>query len=195
MALKLRVNKISIGNSSNSVNLDQTNAKGISAYFASANTSGEDYASYVKLAATGAGVEAIGSRARSVISAAAANAHGAHNSLELGTSAGSVTGLGTATRANIIVPDRAVSAGTYYAMMAEIYTGGNTSALPANSNACLCLNVVAGTAMDLVANAIAVNGTNGSGKMIYTHAPTTLEGSIRILVNGVAKYLPYYTTQ
>jgi hypothetical protein len=49
--------------------------------------------------------------------------------------------------------------------------------------------------MDLVANAIAVNGTDGSGKMIYTHAPTTLAGSIRVLINGVAKYIPFYSTQ
>lgn len=194
MALKLRLNKISIGDASNYVNLDQVNAKGISAYFQSANTSGEDYASYVKIQALGAGVEAIGSRARSVIRAAAANAHGAHNSLEMSTT-GSVTGLGTATRANIIVPDVAVANGTYYAMMAEIYTGGNTAALPAGSNACLCLNVVAGTAMDLVANAIAVNGTSGDGKMIHAAAPDTLEGSIRVLINGVQKYIPYYTNQ
>jgi hypothetical protein len=79
-------------------------------------------------------------------------------------------------------------------MMAEIYTGGNTSALPSTSNACLGISLKAGTAMDLVGNAIAFSGTNGDGKMIFTGAPVTLEGSVRILVNGAVKYLPYYST-
>jgi hypothetical protein len=193
MALKLRVKKLNVGNSTTSVALE-SGGKGISAYVSNASTSGEVYGIYTKMTGTGAGAEFIGSRARSVISAAAGNAHGAHNSLEFGTSAGNVTGLGTAHRANIIVPNRAIAAGTYYGVMAEIYPSGNSSALPANSNACLGINAQPGTAMDLVANAIAFSGTDGSGKMIYTHAPTTLEGSIRILVNGVAKYLPFYTT-
>lgn len=193
MALKLRVKKLNLGNASNSIALE-TGGKGVSSYVSNVATSGETYAIYAKNTGTGAGAETIGSRARAVISAAASNAHGSHDSLELGSSTGNVTGLGTAHRANIIVPNRAVAAGTYYGVLAELYPSGNTAALPANSNACLGINAQPGTAMDLVANAISFSGTDGTGKMIYTHAPTTLEGSIRILVNGVAKYLPFYTT-
>lgn len=183
-----------MGNSTTAIAMNGTDARAFNMYLTTTATSGTTYGQYVKLTASGAGLEAIGTRSRTVVTAIAGNAHGVHNSLELGTSAGSVTGLGTATRANIIVPDRAVAAGTYYGMMAEIYPAGNTAALPANSNACLGINLQAGTAMDLVGNAIAFSGTDGSGKMIYTHAPTTLSGSVRILVNGVARYLPFYTT-
>jgi len=193
MSLKLRLGKMTIGNSS--VNIPMVaNEKLVQVYGASAATSGEDYAAYFKLAASGAAGESIASRSRLVLTAAKANAHGAHDSLELGTG-GSVTGLGTAIRGNIIVPNSAIANGTYYGIMAEIYTGGNTSALPAGSNAALCINVVAGTAMDLVANAIAFNGTSGDGKMIHAAAPDTLEGSIRVLINGVQKYIPFYTNQ
>lgn len=194
MALKLRLTKLTMGSSTNALAMNGVDAKALNMNITTDATSGTTYAQYNKLTASGAGLEAIGTRARSIVTAAAGNAHGAHNSLEFGTSAGNVTGLGTATRANIVVPNRAISAGTYYGVMAEIYPSGNTAALPANSNACLGINAQAGTAMDLVVNAISFSGTAGSGKMIYTHAPTNLEGSIRILVNGVVKYLPYYTT-
>jgi hypothetical protein len=194
MSLKLRLGKMTIGNSSVSIPMIASE-KLVQVYGKSTATSGEDYAAYFMLSASGAAGESIATRGRTVLTAAKANAHGAHNTLELGTG-GSVSGLGTGTRSNIIVPDSAVAAGTYYAMMAEIYTGGNTSALPTNSNAALCINVVAGTAMDLVANAIAFNGTDGDGKMIYTGAvPDTLEGSIRVLINGVKHYIPVYTKQ
>lgn len=43
--------------------------------------------------------------------------------------------------------------------------------------------------------AISFASADGSGKTIYTHVPTTLEGSIKVLVNGVAKYIPFYTTE
>lgn len=43
--------------------------------------------------------------------------------------------------------------------------------------------------------AISIASADGSGKTVYTHVPTTLEGSIKVLVNGVAKYIPFYTTE
>lgn len=194
MSLKLRVGKISIGNASTSIPINAVDEMGSMVYCSTTATSGTNYAQYVKLTSTGAGAEVIGGRTKAVINAASANAHGVHHSLELGTSAGNVTGLGTAIRGNIVLPNRAISAGTYYGMMAEIYAGGNTSALPAGSNACLGINLQPGTAIDLVGNAISFSGTNGDGKMIFTGAPVTLEGSVRILINGAVKYLPYYST-
>jgi len=163
--------------------------RGNAAYFTTAATSGETYARYHKLTATGAGGEAIAGRDRLVLSAIVANAHGAHDSLEV-SSTGRVSGLGTAIRGNIIISDTAVAAGTYYGILAEIFASGNTSALPSASNACLGINLQPGTAIDLVGNAIAFSGTDGSGKMIYTHNPgNTFSGSIRILVNGAVRYL------
>lgn len=43
--------------------------------------------------------------------------------------------------------------------------------------------------------AISISAADGSGKTVYTHAPTTLEGSIRVLINGTAKFVPFYTTE
>jgi hypothetical protein len=168
---------------------------GIANYWTSAATSGTTYGWKNTLTGTGIGAEFIGGRDRCILTAAAGNAHGYHGTLEV-KNTGYVSGMGTGIRGNIVFgTDTAVAAGTYYGMLAEIYAIGNTCALPATSNACLGINLQAGTAMDLVGNAISFSGTDGSGKMIYTHAPTTLAGSIRILVNGVVKYLPYYTTQ
>jgi hypothetical protein len=46
--------------------------------------------------------------------------------------------------------------------------------------------------MDTSVNAIAFNGADGTGKMIYTHtAAGTQIGTIRILVNGVIAWLPF----
>jgi len=38
-------------------------------------------------------------------------------------------------------------------------------------------------------------GADGSGKGLYTHAPTTLEGGIRVLINGNAKFIGFYTNE
>lgn len=182
------------GTSSSATAINTAGDVGMATYFSSSATSGTTYARYNKLTASGAGVEAIAGRDRTVLSAAAANAHGAHDTLEV-SSTGYVTGLGTGVRGNIVTDNSVVPAGTYYGVLAEIYPGGNTAALPSASNACLGINAQAGTASDATVNAISFSGTDGSGKMIYTHAPTTLAGSVRVLINGAVKYMPFYTTQ
>lgn len=166
-------------------------------YCSTAATSGTTYIDYARLDVSGAGVEGIAGRRKTLLTAAGVgNAHGGHDTLELDTSAGSLTGLGTGLRGNVVVADRAVATGTYYGVMAEIFPLGNTAALPAGSNAALGINANAGTAMDLVANAISFSGTDGSGKMIYTNADSdAAAGSIRILVNGAIKYLRFYAAQ
>jgi hypothetical protein len=190
------VNKIIRGTSSSAIALNTANDVGAASYFSSTATSGTTYGRYNKLTGAGAGAEFIGGRDKVTLTAAAGNAHGAHVSLEV-KSTGYVTGLGTALRGNIVFSaDEAVANGTYYGVMAEIYPAGDTSALPANSNACLGINLQAGTALDLVGNAISFGGTDGSGKMIYTNADSdAAAGSIRILVNGSAKYLRFYANQ
>ena len=186
------------GNSTTGVALNTANDVGHSTYFTTSATSGTTYGRYNKLTASGVGVEAIAGRNRTVLSAAAGNAYGSHNSLEV-TSTGYVTGQGAAIRGNIVfATDTVVPQGTYYGVLAEIYPIGATGALPAASNACLGINAQTGTASDLVANAIAFNGADGSGKMLYTHSITvsgTAITSIRVRVNGVVGYMYVYSAQ
>lgn len=169
-------------------------AKGVPLYFSATSTAGTTYGTYVYLKSAGAGAEAIASRSKTVLTVAAGNAHGSHDTLEV-KAAGYVTGLGTAIRGNIVFgADEVVPQGTYYAVMGEIYAAGNTSDLP-TSNACLCCSVPTGTAMLGKANAIAFNATSGTGNMLYDKGSSitgTMTGWIRILVNGAVRYLPFY---
>jgi hypothetical protein len=176
--------------SSTSPNTLTAGQRGTNAYYTSSATSDTVYARYHYLAGTGIGAEFIGGRDKVVLSAAAGNAHGNHSSVEV-KNTGYVSGLCTGVRGNIVFStDTAVANGTYYGVMAELYPAGNTSALPAGSNACLGLNIQSGTALDLVGNFISFSGADASTKGIYTHNPgNTFQGSIKILVNGVKKWL------
>jgi len=184
------------GNSTTSNTL-AAGAIGMPTYYTSAATSSTTYGRKNTLYGTGAGAEFIGGRDRTILSAIAANAHGYHGTLEV-NSTGRVTGLGTGIRGNIVFStDTLVTGGTYYGVMGEIYPIGATGALPAGSNACLCASAPTGTASDLVVNALAVNGADGTGKMIYTATDTTVThtGSIRILVNGAIRYIHFASAQ
>jgi hypothetical protein len=186
---------IKIGTSSTPFALDTAGQTGIKSFYSTTATSDTTHGEYCRLDVSGAGVEGIAGRSKTLLKVASVgNAHGRHDTLELDTSAGNVTGLGTGHRGNLVVADRAVAAGTYYGAMAEIYPLGNSAALPATSNACLGINSQTGTAMDLVANAISFSGADGTGKMIDTSSVTpTYAGSIRILVNGAIRYLYWGT--
>jgi hypothetical protein len=189
---------ITIGTTTSPLALTVADRMGQKQYYSTALTSGTNYGSYIRMDASGAGVEAIAGRRKTLLTAASVgNAHGGHDTLELDTSAGNVTGLGTGLRGNVVVADRAVAAGTYYGVMAEIYPLGTTAALPAGSNACLCCSAPTATAMDDVVNAIAFSAADGTGHMIYTATDThqTFVGSIRILVNGTARYLHFTDAQ
>jgi hypothetical protein len=171
-------------------------AKGLETFFTSAATSGTSYGWKNTLTGAGIGAEFIGGRDRCILTAAAGNAHGYHGTLEV-KNTGYVTGLGTGIRGNIVFStDTVVANGTYYGVLAEIFPIGNTGALPAGSNACLCCNANSGTASDLVVNAVAFNGADGSGKMLYTHSITvgaTAITSVRVRVNGVVGYMYVYS--
>jgi hypothetical protein len=173
-------------------------AIGIANYWTSSATSGTTYGWKNTLTGAGIGAEFIGGRDRCVLTAAAGNGYGYHGTLEV-KNTGYVSGQGAGIRGNVVFStDTAVAAGTYYGILAEIYPAGATSALPAASNACLGINCQTGTAMDLVANAIAFNGADGTGKMLYTHSITvgaTAITSIRVRVNGVVGYMYVYSAQ
>lgn len=189
-----------MGGSSSVPNALAAGGVGSPSYFTSAAASGETYARYNKLAATAAGTgEFIAGRDKTVLSAAVANAHGAHDSLEVSIT-GYVTGLGTAIRGNIVVANNVVPFGTYYGVLAEIFASGNASSIPAGSNACLGINLQAGTEIDKVGNAISFSGTANATSMIDTHnlavgSLGNITNSIRVLVNGAIRYIPVVTTR
>ena len=170
--------------------------RGDAGYYTSAATTDTVYARYHSMTGTGVGAEFIAGRDRTILSAAAGNAHGEHATLEV-CSTGYVTGLGTGVRGNIVFSaDTVVPAGTYYGVLAEVYPIGNTGSLPAGSNACLGINAQSGTASDLTVNAISFGGADASTKMIYTHNPgNTFSGSIKILVNGAKRWLYFASAE
>lgn len=171
--------------------------------FQSTATSGTSYGQYVRLAAGGAGQEAIAGRSKVLLTAnSVGNAHGQHDTLELDTSLGSITGLGTGHRANLVLPARAVLGGTYFGAMAEIFcNGANASIAGVTKHAVfeICVGGADATAMNTVKNAISFDhgGTDGTGQMIYTHTVTAGNGvgSIRVLVNGVARWIQFYAAE
>ena len=173
-------------------------AKGLETFWTSAATSGTTYGWKNTLTGAGIGAEFIGGRDRCILTAAAGNGYGYHGTLEV-KNTGYVTGQGAGIRGNVVFStDTVVPFGTYYGVIGEIAPAGATSALPAGSNACLCASALTGTANDLVANAIAFNGADGNGKMLYTHSITvgaTAITSIRVLVNGVVGYMYVYSAQ
>lgn len=192
--LNTRTGTTETGTSASPLAINTADDCGLKAYFSSTATSGTSHGHYVRVDSNGAGQEAIAGRFKTLLKKAGiGNGHGMHGTLEFDTSAGAITGLGTGIRGNLVVADRAIAAGTYYGVLAEIYPLGNTAALPAASNACLGINAQAGTAMDAVANAISFSGTDGATAMIYSATDATPDwtGSIRILVNGAIRYLHF----
>jgi hypothetical protein len=173
-------------------------AKGLETFWTSAATSGTTYGWKNTLTGAGIGAEFIGGRDRCILTAAAGNGYGYHGTLEV-KNTGYVSGQGAGIRGNIVFStDTVVANGTYYGVLAEIFPIGNTGKLPAGSNAVLGINAQSGTASDLVVNAMAFNGADGTGKMLYTHSITvgaTAITSIRVLVNGVVGYMYVYAAQ
>ena len=182
---------IKIGTTAVPIAINTAGQRGINAFFSTTATSDTTYGMYLRLDSTGAGVEAIAGRFKTLLTTGtAADAYGLHATLETDTSNGKLGGQGAGVRANLVLANRAITgAGRYYGLFAEIYALGDTAALTTES-AVVGINLQPGTAIDLVGNAISFMGTDGSGKMIYTHNPgNTFTGSVRVLVNGAVRYL------
>ena len=188
---------VKIGTSATPFALNTAGQTGLMAFFSTTAATLTTYGKYLRLDALGAGAETIAGRFKTLLKiAAVGNAHGLHATLETDTSAGDVTGLGTGVRGNVVLANRAITEGTYYGVLGEIYPNGATSDVPAGSNAALAANIQPGTALDLTGNLVAFSGTDGSTKPIYTHgAGNTSSGSIRILVNGQTKFLRFYDAE
>jgi len=165
-------------------------------------TSGANHGFYFGLEGNGTGAYPIPFRGRAYLTGACGNAHGGAFTLEDDATVGKVTGLGTGCRMNWVLGNAAQEAGgTYYGAMAEIYCNGNASdPSPVARYACLAIGANGdATGAARVKNAIDFHstGADASGNMIYTHAHAegNAAGSIRVLINGVAKYLKFWDAE
>lgn len=160
-------------------------------------TSGDNRGMYLRLYLTGAGSGGESLRAFTTIEdVAAGTAHGAHISLNFGSS-GSITGLGVAGRNTLHIPDAALSGGTYAALQAEIYADGSSSDISGTTNHSF-LRLVAGgdaTGAATIDTILDLTGlpAAGDGDIVNTNA-TILAGSayasLKVVLNGgVVKYL------
>jgi len=143
----------------------------------------------------GAGGEAL--RCYTIVEHAAPvdTCNGAHISLNFGASAGNITGLGTALRATLHCAARAIG-GTTAAIQAELYgeasgsVGGNMTLIRA------VIDGSDGTAkanLETNATLLSVVCTADTGKLVEVGTGMgTVEGTLKIRVNGALKYLPYY---
>lgn len=169
----------------------------LSFYFTTAAATGTSRGMYLRQYLTGgAGGEAL--RVFNTVSnnTPADTVNGAHISLNFGASAGNVTGLGTAVRATLHVPNRALT-GTTAAIQAEVYADGSSSSVSGTCS--LIRGIVDGEAtgkaacdssvflLDLTATAGAYN----SGEMIVASNSGTITGALKVRINGATKYIPY----
>ena len=100
----------------------------LSYYLENTATSGDNRGMYLRLYLNGTGGGGESLRAFTTIQKACGTAHGAHISLNFGTSPANLSGLGVANRCTLHVPNRAMDAGgTYAAVQAEAYLDGTSS--------------------------------------------------------------------
>jgi hypothetical protein len=181
---------IQIGTTAVPIALDTAGQTGIKAFFSSTATSDTTYGMYLRLDATGAGVEAIAGRFKTTFSSATTGqAYGIHATVEPDASTGKITGQCAAVLGNLVMANRDFgSGGTYYGVLGQVYPAGST--MSAGKISCLGANCVTGTGIDTKCAAISFDGADGSTKMIYTHNPgNTFTGSVKVLVNGAVRYL------
>lgn len=162
--------------------------------------SGTTRGMYLRLYLTGgAGGEAL--RAFNTVSnnAPVDTVNGAHISLNFGASAGNVTGLGTALRATLHVPDRSLG-GTTAAVQAELYTDGASAALGGVTSFLRAVADGAGkAAIDTSGYLFEIAGlTPATGKLCYIHtgtAPANTNGSLRIRIGSTSYYIMLYAAE
>jgi hypothetical protein len=186
---------IKIGTSSVPIAINTAGQRGINTFFSSTATSDTTYGMYLRLDATGAGVEAIAGRFKTTISSdTTGQAYGIHATVEPGATTGKITGQCAAVLGNLVMADRAFGAGgTYYGVLAQVYAAGNV--MTAGNISCLGISCIAGTEIDKVCYAINFSGTDSASSMIYTRtAAPTITGHVRVLINGAVRYMPFATT-
>jgi hypothetical protein len=194
----------------NSTSRAQANAAGrnfLSFYFENYATSGDNRGMYLRQYLSGAGASGEALRVFSTVNnVAAATVHGAHTSLNFGTT-GTVTGQGIASRNTLHLPNAALASNvTLSALQAEIYCDGSDSdpgdatllsflRFSLDGHADGIADVITSTKsvfFDLQGVAAGGDGVNG---LFRTVAPTTLGASLKVLIGSTLYYLPLYTTQ
>jgi hypothetical protein len=160
-------------------------------------TSGDNRGLYLREYISGAGAGGEAARIFTTVNnVAAGTAHGAHISLNFGTS-GEVTGLGVAVRGTLHIPsDAGWAPGTIAAIQAEIYSDGEDSDTDGATKVSFIRVVNDGHAngiadVDDDANLISINGcTIGAGNMVQTEVDETkFSHKIRCDVGGTTLYL------
>ena len=168
-------------------------------YLESAATSGTARGEYLRLYLSGAGGDGEALRAFTTVNnVAAANAHGAHISLNFGTS-GTVTGQGIAMRATLHLPTTALASNvTEAAVQAEIWSDGSTSD-PGGSTLLSFFRAVNGgnasgvSDVDDDAVLFELNGfTSGAAKLFSTGTTVVpnMVASLKIRVGATLYYIP-----
>lgn len=191
-----------IGTSSSRATTSTADAKFLEYRLENSATSGDNRGVYMRLYMTGAGGGGEAARIFTTVEdVAASTAHGAHISLNFGTS-GTVTGQGIAGRNTLHIPTTALASNvTMAALQAEIYSDGSTSD-PGGSTILSFLRMVnAGNStgkadVDDDAAMIELNGfTSGSGNMVgaNTAGKTTLDYTnwipLRVKIGSTVHYI------
>lgn len=165
--------------------------------FSSTATSGDARGEYLRLYISGAGGGGEAFRAFTTVNnVAGATAHGAHISLNFGTS-GTVTGQGIAVRGTLHMPSTALPASnvTYSAVQAEIYSDAATSDPAGNLLSYFRVvnggDATGGADVDDDAALFDISGvTIATGNMV---AASTTEAnyshSVRVRINGTNYYM------
>lgn len=186
-----------IGTSTTRATAAVADKKFLSFYLENSATSGDNRGMYLRLYMTGAGGGGEALRVfTSVQDVAAGTAHGAHISLNFGTS-GTVTGQGIAMRATLHMPSTALTSNvTMAAVQAEIYNDAATSdpggsTLLSYFRAVNGGNATGGADVDDDAVLFDIQGhTIASGNMV---AASTTEAnyahSVRIRINSTLYYM------
>ncbi len=185
------------GTSSNHVMITEANAKFLSVYLENAATSGDNRGFYLRQYLTGAGGGGEALRVFTTISdVAAGTAHGAHISLNFGTT-GSVTGLGVAGRNTLHIPnDASWAPGTIAAIQAEIYSDGTNSDTDGATEVSFIRVVNDGNAngiadVDDDANLITITGgAIAAGNMVQAETDETkFSHKIKCKIHGTTRYI------
>ncbi len=180
---------------------DTADTKIMSFYTDCGATSGDSRGLYLRHYITGAAGGGEAARIFTTVNnVAGATAHGAHISLNFGTS-GSCTGQGIGLRSTIHVPNATMGGGTYAALQAEIYTDGASSSIASVTKFSYIRIVNDGNAtgianVDDYANLLSLSGCAiASGNMIAAKSSAAVSHTARIDVGGTPYYIMLSDTQ
>jgi len=180
------------GVSGTNVVINSANKRFMNYYLENSATSGDNRGMYLRHYLSGAGSSGEALRLFQTISdVACAGAHGAHISLNFGTT-GSVVGLGMASRCTLHLPAGTMPTGTVAPVMSEVWFEADTSS-PPPSNHSLFYGTVSGNAtlqadfknlfqLDVKVTG-AASGTDDMVTIACADSPSDVE--IRTRINGI----------